>query len=69
MEEKTYNINEAIIAQKKYCKENKLPDFTPLSGNYWKCKRNIYSEGGVSVEQASNSLIIGCPFCYRSYCD
>lgn len=60
----------AIEAQEKYCSKNKLPHFAPHNGNCYICGKNIY-EGqlAISVEQASSSLITGCPYCGRSYCD
>lgn len=66
----TFDVQKAIEAQKKYCKDNNAPDFANLvSGNCWSCNRNIFQKGGISVEKASNQLITGCPFCHRSYCD
>lgn len=60
----------AIKAQKELCDEKQYPHFAPLgSGRCYSCKRNIFSEGGISVESARKFLITGCPFCHRSYCD
>lgn len=77
----TYNIIEAVKAQKEYCETNKAPHFAPTTGNCWSCGRNIYSPikhgsannreytTGVSVEKAGKELVTGCPHCNRSYCD
>jgi len=65
---KTYDTIEAHEEQTKYCEEKKAPHFAPHS-NCYSCGRNIYAEGGISVEEARESLITGCPFCHRSYCE
>jgi glutaredoxin len=78
---KTFNHNKAVEAQKKYCEsgENR-PHFAPGSGVCWNCRQDIYAEKGssdwrkalvpgISVEEAGSTLITGCPFCNRSYCD
>ncbi|MFK2341673.1 hypothetical protein ACIXN4_10475 [Bacteroides fragilis] len=81
--EKTYNAQKAIIAQKEYLKElakNNQADwmadnfskgigFAPSNGICYRCKKQIYSEGGISVERASTELTTGCPFCHTSYVD
>lgn len=83
MSEQRYDVNEAIKAQKQYCKENRVPNFTPENGRCWSCNQNIYSHGksvwkgkfdgresvGISVEKAGQELVTGCPHCHRSYCD
>lgn len=55
-------------AQRKYCKEKGLPHFAPGSGICFSCRQNIY-EHKATREMAGSSLITGCPFCLRSYCD
>ena len=65
----TFNTLAAINAQKKYCEEKHLPYFAPKDGRCWRCGKNIYSINGISVEQATNNLITGCPFCNYSYCE
>ena len=75
----TYNIPEAIKAQKQFCDKNEYPCFAPGNGICWSCHQNIYSEKGrtrtgydtqgISVESAAGQLITSCPFCNRSYCD
>ena len=78
-----YNIEKAVAAQKEHLKElaKKNPKdwmaesfargigFAPVSGVCYRCHKNIYSEDGISVEQASKELVTGCPFCHRSYVD
>ena len=81
----TFNAFEAHKAQAEYCERTGAPHFAPKSGFCWKCRSNIYEkkdqvygkgtqfeqtfESGISVEQASNKLVTGCPHCNRSYCD
>lgn len=75
-EEPIYDSVKAHKAQKEYCEKNKLPHFAPTR-YCWSCNRDIYEEyvresgftTGISVQQASSSLITGCPHCHRSYCD
>ena len=64
----TYDINKAVEAQKKFREENELPNFAG-NGVCFRCGRNVYDEGGYSVEYASERLVTGCPYCYRSFCD
>ena len=81
--DKTYNAEQAIIAQKELLKElakqnpedwmadnfSKGIGFAPSNGRCYRCKRQIYSDGGISVEKASAELTTGCPFCYASFVD
>lgn len=71
-----FDKNKSIEAQKKYCKEKRYPHFAPSGGHCWSCGRNIYEPKenkygttGITLEQASNQLVTGCPHCHRSYCD
>lgn len=67
---KEFNSHKARIAQRKYCEEKKYPDFAPINtGICYSCRRDIFSEGGISVEEAATEHITGCPFCHHSYCD
>ena len=61
------NNQEKITAQKEYTDKNNLPLFAPRNGKCWCCGNNIYDK--ISLEKASNDLITGCPFCFRSFCD
>lgn len=42
--EGTFNIEEAIKAQGKYCKENGYPHFAPHTGRCYRCNKNIYKK-------------------------
>lgn len=42
----TFDIQEAIKAQAKYCKDNNFPHFAPSNGRCWCCHRNIYEQIG-----------------------
>lgn len=78
----TYNPAKAREAQEKYCNETGTPHFAPNSGRCWKCGQNIYEQiekisrysdktytTGISVEEARERLVTGCPHCNRSYVD
>jgi hypothetical protein len=81
--EKTYNAQQAIIAQREYLKKlaqnnpgdwmadnfSKGIGFAPSNGVCYHCNKQIYSQGGISVERASTELTTGCPFCHTSYVD
>lgn len=56
-------------AQEKYCNEYELPIFIQKDGTCPRCGRNIFSDGGFSIEHAGRHLITGCPFCNASYCE
>lgn len=66
--EPRYDVDAAVAAQREYCKEHNVPNFAG-SGRCWRCGRNVYSEGGWSVERASTQLITGCPHCFVSFVD
>ena len=70
MDKKTFNPAEAVKAQEEYCKKRGVPFFAPnqyIGYKCYRCNRNIYVEGGISVEKARSELITGCPFCHYSY--
>lgn len=85
MSNETFNVNEAIKAQAKLCKEKNYPHFAPHDGQCWDCGRNIYEKwernenssfggtrkvvSGITVEKAGKELVTGCPHCHRTYCD
>lgn len=56
-------------AQKNYCNTHDAPQFAPTSGYCFHCGNPIYGGRGYSLEQAKSTLITGCPFCRKSYCD
>lgn len=64
-----FNAKLANEAQTKYCKDKNLPHFAPTDGVCWRCRRNIYEENGIKVEDAGKYLITGCPHCHISYCE
>lgn len=65
----TYDIELARKAQADLIDREELPYFPPRDGICFSCRRQIYAEGGYTIERASTELITGCPFCHRSYCD
>lgn len=79
----TFDVNKAIEAQKEYLKElaAKNPNnwmsknmakgegLAPATGYCYRCHRQIYDVGGISVEKARTDLVTGCPFCHVSYVD
>ena len=64
----TYNAEKAFEAQMEYCDKNNLPLFAPRRFCF-KCSRDIYDEGGISVEEAGKALITYCPHCHKSFID
>jgi hypothetical protein len=49
-----YDVQKAIEAQAKYCKEKGAPHFAPNGGVCWACKKNIYEPlGGKRGQSAS----------------
>lgn len=56
-----------IEAQKKMCKEEKVPLFAPPDGLCFNCGKQIYNL--ISMEEASSELITHCPYCGRAYND
>lgn len=76
--EKHYNTMESVEAQRDYCKKQGIPNFAPaLDGKCYRCNRDIYRpithpDGhitGITVEQATTSLVTGCPHCNYSFVD
>ncbi|MDU7948740.1 MAG: hypothetical protein E7J31_09890 [Clostridium sp.] len=66
-------INECKKKHSELCKERDYPDFTPKSGQCWKCGRDIYQNYIIddmeSYGETGERFITGCPHCHRSYCD
>lgn len=56
-------IEQRIKAQKDLCAEKKYPHFAPHNGICWCCGNQIYER------KDGTSLITGCPWCARTYCD
>lgn len=81
--ENRYNVEQSIADQKEYlknlAKENKAYwmankfskgiGFAPSTGICYRCRKQIYSEGGISVKEAGTDLTTGCPFCHASFVD
>lgn len=40
----TYNVVQAIQAQKDYIKETGAPHFAPVDGRCWRCGQNIFEK-------------------------
>lgn len=55
-----------VLAQQVYCKAHKLPNFA-MDGRCYGCGANVFDF--VTLEEASSSLITGCPNCHTSFCD
>ena len=72
---RTFNPESAAAAQEAYCEEHGIPMFAPKNGCCPNCCRNIYlpiSNGivrlyGVSVQEAGERVISGCPHCHKSF--
>lgn len=58
-------VQDKIEAQREYRKRTKSPCFGPDNGRCWSCGRQIFEK--ITLEGASNYLVTGCPYCYRSY--
>lgn len=54
-------------AQAKYVKDNDKPYFAPMAGRCYNCRGQIYDK--ISLEEASTTLITGCPYCKQSFVD
>ena len=67
-----YDPDKAGEAQDRYCEEHHVPRFAPSKYADYRCGgcyKNIYRDGGISVEEAGRRLVTGCPFCHRSFCE
>lgn len=78
--DRTFDIDAAIEAQERYCKEHQRPNFAPTNGYCDHCGKNIYNPitlrgrrgdtvYGISVEEAGTSPITSCPHCQTSFVD
>ena len=63
-----YDRIKAIEAQKAYCDQHDAPNFAG-EGYCYHCGRDVYGEGGYTVEDAQNRLITRCPWCNTSFCE
>lgn len=65
--DQTYNIVEAIKAQKQYCQDKQAPHFALNNGICWSCSKNIYApiehEGkswnGEEVQKWTTGISVG----------
>lgn len=75
MDKGTFDNKKAAAAQREYCEKQECPMFAPSDGLCYRCGRNIYlptngSNGavfGITVENASSTLVTGCPHCNFSF--
>ncbi len=58
-----------LLAQKSYCERQGVPYFAPFDGVCSFCGKQIYNATGVSLKQATDELITGCPHCHHTYVD
>lgn len=63
----TKDVEEKIKAQDDLCAKRKYPHFVPYDGICYRCYRQIYE--AISLDDAKETLISGCPYCHVSYCD
>lgn len=66
-EEELIDLEVKKAIQERYCKEHKIPNFTPSDGICWSCHKQIFHK--LTKEQCESEHITGCPICCRSYCD
>lgn len=68
---KVYDRPAAVEAQREYCDEHGLPMFIPENAltHCPSCGKNIFGYGGITVREAGERLITGCPFCSFSFCE
>ena len=59
------NNEEKMKAQKEYCKKHDVPFFAPEQ--CYGCNRFFWDK--ITLEQATNEHITGCPYCGKSFCD
>lgn len=43
--------------------------FAPTNRHCWNCGKDITGDGGITLESLGDYIILGCPYCHRSYCD
>lgn len=49
---------------------NKRTGFAPTNAICWNCGKDITKgEKAITVESLGDYIILGCPYCFRSYCD
>lgn len=66
MEKTADEIKKCIERQRKICEpEGEYPSFAPRDGICGSCRTQIYSH----PDKDGSTLVTGCPWCHRSYCD
>jgi hypothetical protein len=60
-------VLEKINAQIKYTYDTGSALFAPTSGICWTCNKQIYNK--ITLEEAGEGLITGCPYCHSSFDD
>lgn len=44
--------------------------FAPVDRRCWNCHKDITEgEKGITLEDLGDYIILGCPHCYKSFCD
>jgi uncharacterized C2H2 Zn-finger protein len=76
MAEITFDSLKSIEAQNTFCKEKRIPNFSPRCGICFRCNKDIFTEQknrlsntGITVELAGSQHILDCPHCGMSYCN
>lgn len=61
----------AAEAQRRYCRERKIPVFAPRGGICFRCGRSIYKTdaepNGYDALYAADKLVTSCPHCHASF--
>jgi len=66
---RTLTVGEVVIReQRRYCAQHGLPLFLPYDGRCFSCRRDITHHSRIR-SVARRSLITGCPYCSRSFCE
>jgi hypothetical protein len=71
-EDKKYDVDKSINNQQSFCIAQGIPNFAPIDGNCYSCKRNIYLlqvNRGISTIKAASEHITGCPHCFKTFLD
>lgn len=49
---------------------NRRTGFAPLNRRCYRCGKDItQGENGITLEKLGDYIILGCPYCYQSFCD
>lgn len=59
-------INQCIERQRQICEPiGEQPNFAPRDGVCWGCGKQIYDH----PNRDGATLVTGCPWCHKTYCD